>query len=232
MAYVLEEWKLYNEAINIYEQLISDNPQHVELYSDLAWAHYQSGGRQRAVEILYGAICLNSTHQEQYGFHIKAMLLEEMNAIISMHKDQLDLSAIPASLIRALPVDMRIVISCNKGNISNISISEPGGSRCTYSAPVTKNGGTIQHGYYWYYGHPFEYKIKNAPAGKYKISVNYYDYYSYYGKIPSFVRIKQFRNFGKPNQSVGIRNVIMDNQNGEVEIDDFILDEKNYERNH
>ena len=76
----------------------------------------------------------------------------------------------------------------------------------------------MQREQYWYYGNPFEYQIKNAPEGKYRISVNYYDYYSSTGNIPSVIRIMKFKNFGKENQSIEVENVMMDNQYGEIEI--------------
>ncbi len=217
-AYILEQWQRYDDAILIYEQLIKDNPATISFYSDLAWAHYQAGHYQEAIDILYGAIKMNTGQMEYANLYSKAMLMSEMNAMISLHRDKLDISAIPATLIKALPSDLRIVIECNKGNMSNVSITEPGGHVCNYSNPVTKNGGIIQQGYYWYYNNPFEYQLKNALQGKYRVSVNYYDYYSYSGKIPSVIRIRKFRNFGKENQSIEVEHVIMDNQYGEIEI--------------
>jgi TonB-dependent SusC/RagA subfamily outer membrane receptor len=218
MAYILEHWHQYEEAITIYEQLIKDDNHSLNVYSDLAWAYYQSGNYQQAVNILYDAIKMSLGQLEYTTLYVKAMLLNDMNAIISIHKDKIDISGIPSTLIKSLPVDMRIVIDCNKGNLGNVSIKEPGGLICDYSNPVTKNGGTIQQAYYWYYSTPFEYQVKKAPEGKYKIRVNYYDYYSYPGKVPSVIRIRRFKNFGKENQLIEIENVIMDNQYGEVEI--------------
>jgi TonB-dependent SusC/RagA subfamily outer membrane receptor len=218
MAYILEHWHQYEEAINIYEQLIKDNQYDLNFYRDLAWVNYQSGNYQQAADILYRAVKMNTGQMESTNLYLKAMLMSEMNAIISLHKDKIDISAIPYTLIKPLPVDMRIVIDCNKGSLGNVSIKEPGGFTCNYSNPVTKNGGTVHQGYYWYYSNPFEYQIKKAPEGKYKISVNYYDYYSYPGKVPSVIRIRKFKNFGKENQSIEVENVIMDNQYGEVEI--------------
>jgi len=48
--------------------------------------------------------------------------------------------------------------------------------------------------------------------------VNYYDYYSSVSKQPGVIRVTVYKNFGKPNQSVTVENVMMDNQNGIVEI--------------
>jgi len=55
----------------------------------------------------------------------------------------------------------------------------------------------------------------------FKIRLHYSDYYSYRGSNPAMIRIMIFRNFGKQNQTIQIENIIMDNQNGEVEIADY-----------
>lgn len=218
MAYTLESWKQFYEAIKIYDELIKDNSSNLNFYHDLAWAHYQQGNYQNAVDILYDAIKMNTGQQEPLNLYTKAVMLNGMNAIISLHKEVLDISSIPAAIIKPLAVDMRIMIDCNKGNLSDVRISEPGNVTCSYSNPVTKNGGTIQQGYYWYNSNPFEYQIKNAPQGKYRIKMNFYDYYSYPGRIPSIIRVRTFKNFGKANQTISIENVVMDNQYGDIEI--------------
>jgi TonB-dependent SusC/RagA subfamily outer membrane receptor len=218
MGYVLESWEQFDEAVKIYEQLIKSNTYNLNLYRDLAWAYYQQGNYQQAVDILYEVVKMNTGQQERINLYAKSGILADMNAIISLHKDQLAIGYIPASIIKALPVDMRISVECNNGNLSNVSINEPGGAVCSYSNPVTKNGGTIQQGYYWSYDYPFEYQIKKAVDGKYKVRVNYYDYYNYPGKIPSVIRIRTFKNFGKADQSISIENVFIDNQYGDIEI--------------
>jgi TonB-dependent SusC/RagA subfamily outer membrane receptor len=220
MGYVLESWKQFDDAIIVYEQLMDDYPGNLYSWRDLAWACYQDGKYQRAIDVLYAAI-KNNTHQmEWWNLSVKAMMLSELNAIIALHKDELNLMAIPAALIKPIPVDMRIVLDCNKGSLGAVSIKEPGGATCSYSKPVTKNGGALSTGQYGYsyYGGPVEYQVKNALNGKYRVSINYYDYNSYPGKIPAFIRMVTFRNFGKTNQTIKVENVIMDNQFGEVEI--------------
>ncbi len=218
VAYILEYWKQYTEVINIYEQLIKDNPGNLNYRRDLAWAYYLAGNYQQSINIFYAAIKMNTGYQEYTTMYLKAQLMTEMNAIISAHKDKLDVSTISPALVRPLPADLRIVVDCNKGNLGNGSVREPGNIVCNYSTSATKNGGIIQQTDYWYYGNPFEYQIKKAPQGKYRINVNYYDYYSYPGKIPAVIRIRTFKNFGKENQSIEVENVMMDNQYGEVEI--------------
>ena len=218
MGYMAESWKQFDAAIEIYRQLLDDYPDNLYSYRDLAWAYYQDGDYQQAVDILYTGIKYNVQNYTWWNASLKSLMLCELNAIIAIHKDQLDISSIPSALIRPLPADLRIVLDCNKTSMGGASIQEPGGTTCSYGKPKTKNGGLMNTEQYGYYGGPVEYQIKNAIPGKYKVSLNYYDYHSYPGKIPALVRMVTFRNFGKTNQSITLENVMMDNQYGQVEI--------------
>ncbi len=219
IGYVLESWKQFDDAIRVYEQLLDDYPDNLYSWRDLAWACYQGGNYQRAIDVLYAAIKSNTRQMEWWNLPVKAMMLSELNSIIALHKEDLDISAIPSALIKPMPADMRIILDCNKGTLGSVRIKEPGGATCSDSKPVTKNGGALNTGQYGsYYGGPVEYQVKNALNGKYRVSINYYDYYSYPGRIPTFIRMVTFRNFGKASQSIKVENIIMDNQFGEVEI--------------
>ena len=69
-----------------------------------------------------------------------------------------------------------------------------------------------------YYGSIEEYQVKNPKAGKYKISVNSYEYYS--SPIPYIIRIVIFRNTAN-GPVLEVKNAMMDNQYGHVEIADI-----------
>lgn len=218
IAYMLESYGMFEQAISIYKQLAVDDPLNLVNSRNLAWAYYQSGMFQQAVDNMYAAIKKNTEQQEYVNVHIKSLLLYEMNALISMHKKELDISTIPALLIKSLPVDMRIIIDCNNGSLGNVTISEPGGHACSYMNPSSKNGGLMDQYSYWNYNGLAEYSIKKAVKGKFRIIVNHYSYYTYSRKTPSIIRIRKFKNFGQENQSIETENVMMDNQYGEIEI--------------
>ena len=231
IGYTLENWKYFDEAIKVYGQLLELDSNDLYSYRDLAWAFYQNGNYQRAVDLLYDAITLNTESGEFNNLSFKSLLLNEMNAMISIHKEVLDLSKIPAVLIRPLPSNLRIVLDCNKQDLQNIIIREPGGAECSTTNTVSKNGGFIvrnqynhyrDNGYYYSYMGPIDYQIKNAREGKYKIRIDYsaYNYYDYKfsGHIPTFIRITSFKDFGNPNQAIFVENVNVDNQAGIIEI--------------
>lgn len=60
--------------------------------------------------------------------------------------------------------------------------------------------------------------MKEAKKGKYFIRVNYFGDRYQKQQVPSFIKVTVYRNFGKPDQMVSVQSLIMDNQQGIVEI--------------
>jgi len=141
-----------------------------------------------------------------------------MNAIINRHKGELDLSEINSSIIKPLPVDLRIVVDWNKDETDiDLHILEPGGEECFYSHRQSRAGGRMAEDFTQGYG-PEEYEIKNAQKGKYSIRVNYYGDRYQKKQVPSFIKLTIYKNFGRPDQTLTTETIIMDNQTGKVEI--------------
>lgn len=215
IAYSFENWKEFDKAIEMYRQVLSVQPDNLQIYRDLAWALYQGGKRQEAVETFYNAIKQNFETSEYYHVYTKASMLSEMNSIIAAHRDSLDFSRIPSNLILPMPVDLRIVLAGNVGYLNDMEIREPGSKICSPQIPVSKNGGYLDRSWS-YYGNSGAYNIKKAVEGRYRISIRYYDYYR--NNKPQMVRIIYIKNYGRKEQRLSIQNVIMNNQNGMVEI--------------
>ena len=226
MGYILETWKQYDEAIKLYNNLLVANDNDFQTWRNLALMHYQKGDYQKAVDVFYQAITNAEDNNGYTNRTIKAMMLQEMNAIITVHKEMLNLSKINKQLVRPLAVDLRVTLDCNSRDLySIVSIVEPDGKICSYAKPESATGGRItknDYNYrsYYYSDAPEEYQVKQAQAGKYKIKLSYSDYGGYYYdvKVPTVVKITIFKNWGKSNQTIEVENIIMDNQYGEVEI--------------
>jgi len=220
IGFTLESWGNFAEAVQLYKKLLNDYPADLYLARDLAMAYYQNKEYQQAIDTYYETMRMDMAYQEDYYRQLKSVMLNEMNAIISLHHDELSVQHIPAEMIRPLPVDLRIVLDCNRGDIVSANIKEPGGEECNNGHPVTKSGAwlTRSGNYYASAAMPLEYQVKNAKTGKYKISVEYYDYYSNPTGIPVFIRMVSFLNFGTAAQKIKIENLVLDNQNGMIEI--------------
>ncbi len=222
-AFVLERWKQYSEAEELLTDLLSAHTSELYLYRDLAWLYYQQQQYQQAVDLLYKGIQINFGTDEGRQAGLKAILLNDMNAMIELHKATLDLSAINPTLIKALPADLMIVAEDNERSRLNLQINEPGIQSMVIDGHPSTNGGFVatEKNSEYFYGQANgieTYTIKNAAKGKYKVTVSYYGGRSYYATSPSYIRLCVFRNFGKPNQSIQVETIAMDNQYGKIEI--------------
>lgn len=218
VGYVFEKWGMYDEAVMIYEKVLTIKKEEPQSYRDLALAYEKSGKAQAAIEILYTCLIKNWNQYEGRYRGLRSILLTEMNTIIEKYKKEVDLSLINTSIIRPLPVDLRIVVDWNKDETDiDLHIVEPNGEECFYSHRQTKAGGRMAEDFTQGYG-PEEYQIKNALKGKYSIQVNYYGDRYQKKQVPSFIKVTIYKNFGKPDQTVTTETFIMDNQNGKVEI--------------
>ena len=212
IGYTFEQWKQFDKAAEVYQHILHLYPEVLDTHRDLAWALYQNGQLQKSIETFYAALKINFEDGEFYYRDLKASMLKEMNAIISIHKENIDVSIIPPALLTSMPADLRIVLSSNTGHISDLKIKEPDGKICSWN--TKKTAGRIDVN--GYYSNTSEYYVRHAIKGKYRITVNYNPYYS--DNSLSMVRIVSFKNFGKKDQSISIQNVIMNNQYGQIEI--------------
>lgn len=212
VAHFLGQWGEWQEAIRLYEAVLKSAPVTPQAYRDLALAHAQNNQVQRAIDLLYEGIRHDWGQHETWHTGAKEILLNDLNALAARHQPALDLSAIPEALLKPLPVDLRIVLECTGGSVYGTSVVEPGGKVCREHQQDGNGHFTPRT-----YAGLHEYQAKEAAKGTYKIRVNYYA--SYGGaKQPGVIRLTVYKNFGKPDQTVTVENIMMDNQHGEVEI--------------
>lgn len=213
IAFTLDEWKQYDEAISLLQGMRQDGGG-IEVIRSLALALQHKGNYKEAADLLYEAITTDWGQNESQYLPFKALMLNDLNALIATQRNSLDLSAMDQSLLRPLPADLRIVVEGNSDILGRICVTEPGGGDiCNIY-----NGTPVKTGYFSTALRGIgEYQAKTAKKGSYKIRVDYYDHYRQL-KVPAVVRITTYRNFGKPDQQVHVQHVTLDNQNGTVEI--------------
>ena len=218
VGYMFENWGMYKEAVIIYQKVLAIKEEEPQSYRDLALACEKNGDLQAAVELLYISLTKNWYQYENRYRGLRSILLTEMNSIIARHKKDIELSEINTSIIKPLPVDLRIVVDWNKDETDiDLHIVEPGGEECYYSHRQSKAGGRMAEDFTQGYG-PEEYQIRNAAKGKYSIQVNYYGDRYQKKQVPSFIKLTIYKNYGRADQTVTTQTIIMDNQTGKVEI--------------
>jgi hypothetical protein len=129
-----------------------------------------AGEHQKALDVLYTAMTKSYTADADNLYSgIQEVFLPEVNRIIALHKGKLNLSAIPKNLIKALPVDIRIVMDWNMNNTDiDLWVTDPNNEKCYYSHNRTDIGGRISHDMTQGFG-PEQFLLKNAIKGSYKI---------------------------------------------------------------
>jgi len=217
-AYTLESWKKFDEAINIYKKIVAENDDREMAKRDLALAYFQNGNYQEALNTYY-AIITKVGNETVTNNNIKQIAMGEMNALIALHSNDLDLTAINLRLVKPLPVDLRITAESNDGNPIDLIIKEPAGELCSVATPDTRVGGHLSPNSSNDDENKYsEYSIKNAMKGKYSIVTNAFD--AEPRTIPHVMRIVIFKNFQKAGQTIEVKNITLDNQFGEVEVAD------------
>jgi len=220
VAYTLESWKKFDEPIDIYKKIIEKNNDAESVKRDLALAYFQNGEYQLSLNTYYGII--TKTGNESASINsLKQIAMDEMNALIALHSTSLDLTAINLRLVRPLPVDLRIMLESNDRNPVDLLIREPGDEVCNAANPNSRSGGHLSSANYDSEDNFYDYSIKNAPQGGYGIITNARN--SFGSAMPHMVRMVTFKNFQKPGQTIETKNVILDNQYGEVEIGETIF---------
>lgn len=219
VAYTYEKWKWFDKAIAVYKGILSNNENNLMVRRDLALAYFQNKNFEAAVKTYY-SIIIAPDETNSYS-NLKDNSLAEMNAILALHKNELDISYINQNLIKILPVDLRITVESNYDHVRNVQFIDPGNIKYNALITNTANRGRFAGGYYSYNNDLSEYAIKKAESGKYRVKVDAHNSYSYAEQIPTFLRVITFKNFQKENMQMEAKLFDLDNQYGVVELDEI-----------
>jgi len=162
--------KEYDMAIKIFLEIKDLRPEEPQSYRDLAMAYNANKQYKKALEMY-----LHILDNEWGRFEaIKDVVFNEFNNLISLQKNNLNLTNVNKDYIKSMPLNIRITIdwSSNENDI-DLWVIDPNGEKCFYSHPRTEIGGKITADFTRGYG-PEEFSLKIAKRGLYTVYVNYY----------------------------------------------------------
>ncbi len=192
----LVEYQMTPEAVRAFEYLAALRPEHPQPLRDLALALEYDSQYQRALDTFNSIL----TRRWRRFDEIKPVVFAELNSLVARHKTELDLSKIDKRLIYAMPIDNRVVISWGTDNCDiDLHVKEPNGEVCYYAHRRTMNGGNCSQDFTDGFG-PEEYKIRNASAGEYKISINNFANRTQGEVMPVMVYADIFADYGLSTQ--------------------------------
>lgn len=184
-------------ALETFKDAMKMREEDPQSYRDLALAYNEAGEYDKAVELLYKVI--TGYWDARFG-EIKAIAINEMNAIISAHKGAVNTAGIDSRLIYAMPVDVRIVIGWSSDNTDiDLWVTDPNTEKCDYSHNATVIGGKLSHDVTQGFG-PEEFCLRKAINGKYKIEVNLFGSTQQTISGPMAIKADLYTNYGRSNQ--------------------------------
>lgn len=214
IAFIYEQVKEYDKAINVYKNLIDNYPAMVRFKRDMAWGYYQKGMIDSAIQILYNGIIAEDNNWNKQSLSMKDIMLTEMNMMISLNAKNINVDYIPKDIIKPITTDVRLIIESAGNGLSNLSVKLSGRKTDRKKA---KEISTLMMSDYNFE----EFQLSNAKQKKYTVSLSTYGNNG--TNYPAYVRIIKMIDFGKPTQSIDMDIFSLCNQLGTVEIDDFKL---------
>ncbi|MGG9970583.1 TonB-dependent receptor plug domain-containing protein [Ferruginibacter sp. SUN002] len=220
IAFIYEHMKQFDNAIQIYQNLINDQPANIRFTRDMAWAYYQKNNIDSAIRILYNGITKYGYNWDVQNLKMKEMMLADLNMMISLTKESIDISYIPKEIIKPITADIRIIVEASAFALYNLEYNVPGAKDLNNQKLSNAAGARMQTA-----GQDYmisEFQMKHAKKGKYAITFRDDMHYNYFGSgYPYYARIIKITDFGKPTQSIDTDIISLSNQYGTVEIDSF-----------
>ncbi|RYF84283.1 MAG: DUF2135 domain-containing protein, partial [Chitinophagaceae bacterium] len=219
IGYMLEEWKDYPNAIEIYKMVLKVKEEEPQSYRDLALAYAMNGSRREALDLLYKVLSKDWGLYENRYQGLREIMMTELNTLAK--DDTLGANNLNKNLLQLLPVDLRIVVDWNKDETDiDLHVLEPGGEECSYNNRTTRSGGRISKDFTQGYG-PEEYEIKKAAKGTYKVKVDYYGDRYQKQQVPSFIKLTVFKNYGRPNQTLFVKTIKLEGSERMIDLADI-----------
>lgn len=220
LAYKFEEYKLWEYAVFIYQEILKLRPEDIQSYRDLALAFENAGKIQKSFDLLYRIVkgeFIEKDMQRRYK-GVEVIALQEMNRLIELYQDKIDYSYIEKKYIIKSKVDVRVVIDWNHNDTDiDLWVFDPTGEKCFYSNRNTKIGGKMSNDMTRGFG-PEQYILKNAIKGTYKIDVNYYGDSKQKISGPTFLKVTTFINYGKLNEQRKVQLVRLASNDDELDL--------------
>jgi len=201
LGYRLKEYKAYPLEAYICQKVIQWRPFEPQSYRDYALALADNGKYQAALDSLYSVLTQSyATNINARSAGIEEVVVTEINHLIAQNSS-LNSSVIDKNILKAMPVDIRVVINWNMNNTDiDLHVKDPRGETCFYGNKATAIGGRISTDNTQGYG-PEQFMLKKALQGKYEVFVNYFGDSQVKREGPSTVMVEIYTSYsGKEEQ--------------------------------
>lgn len=169
LGYRLMQAKAPALAVPVFRQVLAMGEEEPQSFRDLGLALEAAGQHQAAVASLYEVVVRPWDGRFD---GISLIALDELTRLIA--RERVDASAIDPRLRRAMPLDLRVVLSWDSDNSDmDLWVTDPNGERAYYGNRLTYQGGQMSQDFTGGYG-PEQFLLRDAKPGIYRIEANYF----------------------------------------------------------
>lgn len=209
-------------AISIFEKLLEIRAEELQTHRDLALAYAENGQTQKAVDIFYSI--LKKDWDNNDADDLKETVLYEMNNVIATAKKPLNLKKIDKSLIKSMPVDVRVTLDWSNNDMDiDLYLINPKGEECSFHN-TKKFGAYLSEDITNGYGSE-EILLKKAEKGKYKVKVDYFADNIQKQATPIVLQLSMYMYYGTPKQTKKTVTIRLNaDKKDELEVGSFVFE--------
>jgi len=200
LAYKYDEFEMFKESINVYEQLISFEPSESQSYRNLALS-YQLNKQFREAQEIYNKIHYNQYSEVNSFNGLKQTINAEYKNLIALHNSTLLTTNIPEFYKKKAEYDTRIIFEWSHFDAEfDLQIVNPQKRYFTWSHTQKEEASRFMKETSQGYGLE-EFFITKKDKGEWLFNLTYYGKKTGDNSMPSFVKVTVYSNFGKPTQT-------------------------------
>lgn len=169
LGYRLMQANAPDLAVPVFGQVLQLGEEEPQSFRDLGLALEANGQYQRALDA-FNEVVVRPWDSRFDG--ISLIALDELNTLAA--RERVDTRAVDPRLRRAMPLDLRVVLSWDSDNSDmDLWVTDPNGERAYYGNRLTYQGGQMSQDFTGGYG-PEQFSLRDAKPGKYKVEANFF----------------------------------------------------------
>ncbi|MDB2418671.1 TonB-dependent receptor plug domain-containing protein, partial [Flavobacteriaceae bacterium] len=200
LAYKYEEFDMFDESVEAYEQIITIKPSESQAYRNLALSYQLNKQFTKAQEV-HNKI-YNNKYTEVSSFSgLKQTINSEYKNLVALHNSTLVAADIPDFYKKNTEYDTRIVFEWSYFDAQfDLQIVNPQQRYYTWSHTQNEERSRIIKETAQGYGLE-EFFITKKDKGEWLFNISYYGKKTGDNSIPTYLKITVYNNFGRPNQT-------------------------------
>jgi len=200
LAYKYEEFDMFDESVEAYEQIISIKPSESQAYRNLALSYQLNKQFTKAQEV-HNKIYNNKYTKVNSFSGLKQTINSEYKNLVALHNSTLVATDIPDFYKKNTEYDTRIVFEWSYFDAQfDLQIVNPQQRYYTWSHTQNEERSRIIKETAQGYGLE-EFFITKKDKGEWLFNLTYYGKKTGDNSIPTYLKITVYNNFGRPNQT-------------------------------